>query len=123
MSRLLAVSALTLALVATAEAKVRWFHSPSGNIQCEVAYHDSRGSYAYCQTFHPAESATLHLNGRTKLCHGGKCLGDGPENAFTLAYGHSVTVGEFKCTSSTDGMRCAVGKHGFTISKRGIGTY
>jgi len=120
MSRLLAVPLIALALGATAEAKVRWFHSPSGNIQCEVAYHDSRGSYAFCQTFEPAASATLHLNGHTKLCHGGACLGDGPENAFTLHYGHSVTIGSFTCSSSTSGMRCTVGHHGFLIHRAGI---
>jgi hypothetical protein len=121
MSRVLAVFLALLALpAATATAKVRWFHSPSGNIQCEVASHDARGNYAYCQTFEPAASVKLDLRGHSRLCRGMGCLGDGPENAFTLAYGRSVTVGAFRCSSSTAGMRCVVGRHGFAISRAGV---
>ena len=110
------------AMPATAAAKTRWFHSPSGNIQCEVSSGGARGAYAYCQTFTPAASATLKESGRTKVCRGGACLGDGPENAFTLGYGKAVRVGAFRCTSRVSGMTCrVVGKgRGFTISREGI---
>lgn len=112
----------SLALVGTASASVRWFHSPSGNIQCEVSSGGSRGAHAYCQTFQPARSATLHRNGRTTICLGGRCLGNGPENAFTLRYGRSTIVGPFRCTSLQSGIKCVVRSsgHGFKIAKEGI---
>jgi hypothetical protein len=100
---------------------VRWFHSPSGNIQCQVSANDLRGTAAFCQTFEPSRTATLHRNGRTTLC-GARCVGNGPENAFTLRYGHSVVVGPFRCTSLKSGMKCVVRSsgHGFKISKQSI---
>ena len=118
----LAGALIALALPAGAAAKVRWFHSPSGNIQCEVAAHDQRGTYAYCQTFEPTASVKLDKAGHSKICRGGNCVGNGPENAFTLGYGHSVTVGPFRCTSRTSGMTCRVVAtgHGFRIARRGI---
>jgi hypothetical protein len=118
----LAATVLSLAVPAGASAKVRWFHSPSGNIQCEVAYHDDRGTYAYCQTFQPAASVKLNDGGISKVCHGARCLGDGPENAFTLGYGDHIRVGAFRCTSRTTGMTCLlVGlKRGFRIARAGI---
>jgi hypothetical protein len=119
---LLTIGLLALALPASASAKVRWFHSPSGNIQCEVASKDSRGTYAYCQTFDPSASAKLSASGTTKVCRGATCVGDGPPEAFTLGYGKAVEVGIFRCTSRTSGMTCRViGKgHGFVISRSGI---
>jgi hypothetical protein len=107
---------------ARASATVRFFHSPSGNIECQVSAHDRVGTAAYCQTFTPARSVTLGPGGKLKRCRGGKCLGNGPENATTLRYGHSVTVGPFRCTSRTRGMRCVLRstRHGFELSRRGI---
>lgn len=108
---------------AEAQAKVRWFHSPTGNIQCEVAGNgDVRGTYAYCQTFKRAKSIRLRRSGAMRVCRGIGCLGNGPENAFTLRYGRSVTVGPFRCTSLERGMRCKVIRsgHGFLISKQRI---
>jgi hypothetical protein len=110
---------------ATSQA-VRWFHSPSGNIQCEVASADVRGTYAYCQTFTPLQTAKLKRDGRTAVCSHRACsVGDGPENATTLAYGHSLRVGVFRCWSSQRGIRCVViaSGHGFTIARAGISTF
>ncbi|MCW2989546.1 MAG: hypothetical protein JWM73_140 [Solirubrobacterales bacterium] len=123
MTRMLLTAALVAAaLPATASAKVSWFHSPSGNIECEVASNDSRGTYAYCQTFDPVASVKLNAKGASKVCHGASCVGDGPPEAFTLGYGKAVKVGIFRCTSRTSGMTCRViGKgHGFTIARAGI---
>src|SRR4051812_4294379 len=75
---LMGAALLALAIPATAAGKVRFFHSPSGNIQCEVAAHDARGTYAYCQTFNPVESVKLDAAGHSKVCRGGTCVGDGP---------------------------------------------
>ena len=112
----LAATALLLAAPATAGA-TKWFHSPSGNLQCEVTR-----TYAYCQSFNLPRSATLHPDGHTKVCRGMGCLGDGPDNAFTLGYGHSTRVGPFKCTSQTNGMTCKVvsSGRGYRISRTGV---
>jgi len=125
--RRLAVGAALLGALALlpaasgASPSVRWFHSPSRNIECEVAWHDSRGTYAYCQTDAPPRSVTLHANGTLKTCTGGRCIGNGPEGAFTLAYGTSTSVGEFRCTSLRAGMRCVVPSgRGFLLARAGI---
>jgi hypothetical protein len=116
-----------VALVALlAAVHIAWFHSPSGNIQCEVASHDVRGTYASCQTFRPLQTATLRANGRTTACTHGACpVGNGPENAITLAYGRSIRVGVFRCTSRVTGVRCVViaTGHGFTIARKGVKTF
>jgi hypothetical protein len=103
-------------------AAVRWFYSPSGNIGCEVAAADPRGTYAHCQTVNPPRSVVLKANGHSRICRGTSCLGNGPENAFKLGYGHSVRVGPFSCTSRTDGMRCVVTRtgHGFLLSRQSL---
>jgi hypothetical protein len=125
MNRLLVwVAAVSSSLVATApaSASVRWFYSPSGNISCEVSSGGVRGAYAYCQTLKRPRSVTLHRNGHLTVCRGGRCLGNGPETAKELRYGHSVRVGPFRCTSKQTGMRCVVvsSGHGFAISRGGI---
>jgi uncharacterized protein DUF6636 len=99
---------------------VAWFHSPSGNIQCEV------GVTAYCQTFRPLQTVTLRANGRSVVCTRRACpVGNGPENATTLAYGRSIRVGPFRCTSLQSGMRCVVVRtgRGFTIARQGVSTF
>ena len=109
---------MIVAAVAAA-ATVTWFHSPSGNIECEVAAADLRGTYAYCQTFVRPRSVRLSASGRMRVCTGTGCLGNGPENAFTLHYGRSVRLGPFRCISLLSGMRCVVVRtgHGFLISR------
>jgi len=108
--------ALTLSV---AFAKVKWFHSPSKNISCEVSSGGERGAYAFCQSLQKPRSVTLSKQGTLEVCHGTKCLGDGPETAFELGYGKSVEVGNFKCTSKKTGMRCSVSPsgHGFELSR------
>jgi hypothetical protein len=124
---LLGIVALCLVPPATGRDQVvRWFHSPTGNIECEVASGDSRGTYAYCQTFTPLQTARLTLNGRTVVCAHRNCsVGNGPVDATTLAYGRSVRVGAFRCSSSRTGVRCLVVRsgHGFTIARAGIKSF
>ena len=106
-----------------ASATIRWFHSPSENIECQVTAADPAiGTAAYCQTGTPALHVVMHPNGRLDLCHGVQCLGNGPVNATTLAYGKSVVVGPFRCTSLRIGMRCVVRStaHGFLLSRAGL---
>ena len=110
---------LGLAATGPAAAKVRWFHSPSGNLQCEVSADAAQGTRAYCLTFDRPRSVTLRRNGSMKVCRGHRCLSNGPEDAFTLRYGRSVRVGPFRCTSLERGMRCVVLRsgRGFLLSK------
>jgi hypothetical protein len=64
----------------------------------------------------------MHADARLALCNGVHCLGNGPTNATMLAYGRSVVVGPFRCTSLTSGMRCVVRSsgHGFVLSRAGV---
>jgi hypothetical protein len=117
---LAAVVALLIAAT-DAAAKVRWFHSPSGNIECEVAAaDDQRGTHAYCQTFDRPRSVKLRRDGTLRVCRGIACLGNGPTNASTLGHGESIRVGPFRCESLERGMRCRVIRsgRGFLLSKR-----
>jgi hypothetical protein len=101
----------------------KFFHSPSGNIQCELDWQRGSGiaDAAYCQTFKPARSVTLSPSGALRLCTGTHCLGNGPENAFTLQFGHATRLGPFRCLSQAAGMRCTVASgHGFVLSRSGV---
>jgi hypothetical protein len=111
-----------LAVPASASAASKFFHSPTGNIECQLSTGKASGTSAYCETIQPARSATLRATGKTTVCRGEKCLGNGPENAFSLRYGHSTTLGIFRCSSSTTGIRCIVASsgHGFRISRGGV---
>lgn len=104
---------------------VMWLTSPSGNIECEISRGRSRGRYAYCQTSIPARSARLNVRGRTRVCRGTRCLGDGPQDALVLAYETSFRLGPFRCRSLVTGMRCRAVKngHGFRISREGVSRF
>lgn len=120
--------AVTLTVVGTtpsmAAAAARWFHSPSGNISCEVGVNRPAGlgTYAYCATWHPPRCVTLKPNGSMRVRRGMVCNGNSPEDSFTLLYGRSVRLGPFRCTSRRDGMRCVVIRtgHGFLIAREGL---
>ena len=107
---------------AAASGKVRFFHSPTGNISCEVTSKDPRGTYAYCQSFRPVQSVRMGRRGHSKVCKGWKCVGDPPSNSFELGYGESVRVGPFRCFSRTTGVSCGLigTDRGFTIARAGI---
>ena len=101
----------------------RWFHSPSRNIQCELDWQRGAGipDQAYCQTFEPLRSVHMTWTGSLRVCTGQRCVGDGPENAFTLRYGHATQLGPFRCLSLTAGMRCTVPSgRGFLLSRSGV---
>jgi hypothetical protein len=114
--------AAALAGAATAQAKVAWFLSPSGNLGCEVADHDPRGAYAFCQSNQRPQTVRMAVSGRLRICRGVHCLGDPPENTPTLPYGRRVRVGRFGCTSEQAGIRCTViatGK-GFVLDRKTV---
>jgi hypothetical protein len=121
-----ALAALIVGAAGAITNTVRWFHSPSGNIECEVASHDARGTYAYCQTFKPLQTARLGATGHTSVCTHLACsVGNGPEKAKTLVYGQSLRVGIFRCASTVAGVRCVViaSGHGFRIAREGVTTF
>jgi hypothetical protein len=97
-----------------------WFHSKSFNIECELRVSKSSSkSYAYCQTVHPPRSATLSTKGTYKVCNGGSCIGNGPENSRTFAAGTSLRVGPFRCASKISAITCTIASgRGFSIGKR-----
>ena len=107
---------------AASAGQARWFHSPSGNISCEVGVNrPGIGTYVYCATFRPLRCVTLRRTGM-RVRAGGVCRGNEPENAFTLRYSSSVRLGPFRCTSLRVGMRCIFirSTHGFLISREAL---
>ena len=122
----LAVAAVVAALPASALASAggaRFFHSPSGNIQCEIDWHRGSGipDAAFCQSAKAPRSVTLRPNGTLRLCTGTRCLGDGPENAFVLGYGKATRLGPFTCVSKVGGMQCTVASgRGFALARSGV---
>jgi len=122
----LLVAAALAAAAGGATGRARWFHSPTGNIECELNVGRGLGTYADCQTFRPPQTATLRANGRTRTCAGSRCqIGNGPEGARTLPYGSSIRLAPFRCDSMRTGMRCVVAStgHGFTIAREGTRTF
>lgn len=118
------VAALTLvaclAVAGSAAAEVRWVRSPTGNLACEMADRDQRGSYVHCQSYVRPQSVTMGPRGALRICRGERCLGDPPHDAtVTLRYGRSARLGRYRCTSSRDGMRCRVvaSGRGFLINR------
>jgi hypothetical protein len=127
-------AALAVALLATAALPgsalpnqqaargASFFHSPSGNIECELDWQRGSGiaDAAYCQTFQPPRSVTMRPSGAMRLCTGVRCLGNGPVDAFTLQYGHATRLGPFRCISRPAGMRCTAAGRGFLLARSGV---
>jgi hypothetical protein len=47
------------------------------------------------------------------ICHGLKCVGNPPEDARTLSYGHSISAGHFRCKALRRGVDYLVKKLGY----------
>jgi hypothetical protein len=107
--------------LAQAAPHSRFFLSPSHNISCELDTGRSGvPDAAFCQSLARPSSVTLGTNGKLKICHGTRCLGNPPERDPTLPYGHSVKLGPFRCDSSVDGITCLTRAGGFEISRDGV---
>ena len=127
-----AVAAVALTLGtsgATAKnAKIVAFKTPSGNIGC--IYSDGP-HYLRCDIRsglkpaprHPAacredygDSLSMNATSRTRLvCHGDTAL---EPRARVVAYGGSIRVGPFTCTSRTTGLTCTNRSgHGWFLSR------
>ena len=113
---------ITLTVATPALAEVKSFYSPSKNISCAVSSGGEGGAYAFCQSLQKPRSVTLSPQGTLKVCNGTQCMTDGPDDAFELGYGDSVTVGNFTCTSLQTGMNCSVSPsgNGFELSRAAL---
>jgi hypothetical protein len=99
----------------------RFFHTPNGNIECELDDGGGAGVQAYCQSTQPPRSVTLGADGKLKRCTGVGCIGNGPDNASVLEYGHSVTLGPFTCRGGINAISCTVKRGaGFSISRSAV---
>jgi len=114
----------TAAPASASSTAARWFHSPSGNIVCELRARSALGTSAFCVSKRPVRCATLNPSGQV-VRHQNCLLGDPREDEFTLRYGRSVRLGPFRCTSRRTGMQCVVVRngHGFAISRRQLKTF
>jgi hypothetical protein len=98
------------------------FYSPTRNLGCEMDdYRGDLSSGVYCQSWKTPHNVRLRQNGSLKRCSGQRCLGNPGEHTPKLAYGKSIVVGRFRCTSRRVGVECVVissGK-GFLIDSKG----
>ena len=116
---------LVAPLVPTARAEpgVKFFHSPSGNISCEIDYQRGSGTpdSAYCVSFEPPQHVSMNPDGVLAVCKGESCLSNGPIDQVNLPYDHTTGLGPFTCLSEVTGLTCTVASgRGFTISRSGI---
>jgi hypothetical protein len=130
-----AVAALAAVVAAPASAAsgITDFRSPSGNIYCswdhlrlggvadnflrcdvqQLAHRAPRP--ASCQ-FGFGSSFGISPRGRARAL----CVSDSvfDPSARVLAYGHTLRLGAFRCTSRSTGMRCSnADAHGFVLSR------
>lgn len=99
------------------------FYSPSGNLSCEMD--DRRAGVpaeVICGSDKPPHMVWMSASSRVRICNLERCLGNVGEGTPTLPYGRSVTVGRFRCTSLTVGVRCVVTRlhRGFLINRAGV---
>jgi hypothetical protein len=99
------------------------FTLPSNNIGCVYRDEDGSGLVLECDRVQPSYvRARLFQDGKPKIYRN---AGDpsccGAENY--LEYGESWRKGPFSCASTTSGLRCNNGEHGFSMSRKGIKTY
>lgn len=113
----------SLSPTAQADPGVQFFHSPSGNISCEIDYQRGPGNpdSAYCVSGTPPQHVSMNPDGILDVCTGVSCMSNGPIDQFNLPYGQTTGLGPFTCLSEVSGMTCTVGSgKGFTISRSGI---
>lgn len=99
------------------------FTMPSNNIGCVYRDEEGSGLVLECDRVEPSYLRVRLLeDGRPKLYrHVGDPSCCGAENYFP--YGTSWRKGPFSCASTTAGLRCNNGDHGFTLSRSGVKTY
>jgi len=128
----LCAAAVVLASASVAAAgggSARWFFTPGANgASCELDFgRPGIPNQAWCVVGPPqvkenkAVGVGLSPAGKLHACRGVSCLGNAPEHTPTLAYGKSVSLGPFRCTSLKTGVRCVVARsgHGFLLGAHG----
>lgn len=118
-------AAATFGIISPAHA-LTFFQSPSGNIGCALSKQSVRCDVARKFWRPPPKPSscpvdwgnglTLGRQGKPRYtCAGDTVLGQGRK----LAYGKSVSVGRFRCTSRKGAMRCINRRnnHGFALSR------
>lgn len=126
-------AALLIALGAA--APVGAFQSPSHNIACGMFDSHASGAFVRCDIAkrdwalpprpHNAACRELDFEGDVMVTASGKghfiCAGDTLlRQGAVLHYGHSRTVGRFRCTMRTSGVTCTNRRthHGFVLSRQ-----
>jgi hypothetical protein len=123
----LIVTLLLAAPAAAPAATLRFFHSPSRNIDCVLTSADARCDIRRFTFKPPRKPASCDLDwgsvltvARTSRRGAFGCVGDTARDPRSpvLAYGRSLSVGTMRCTSRTDGMRCSNRRgHGFLLAR------
>jgi hypothetical protein len=116
-------AALTMVFIAVgpavAQARIKAFRSPSGNITCVIS--TESGGFAQC------ELRTKRLGGGYMVPTSGRVSrydvasdDDLAGRRFVLGYGKTTRLSVFSCTSRQGGMTCRNLRthHGFTISRQ-----
>src|SRR3954449_5437629 len=140
-------AALAFLVCATgAQAALKHFRSPSGNINCMLGNGDGFPNFADCLVkshawpSHPTKPASCDVDfdpfevglSGTRVsagaCRGdiGPLCGPGTDRCTVLGYGHSLTLGGIRCTSVLSGVTCrrTTGRHvGFRIAREGYTLY
>jgi hypothetical protein len=92
------------------------FFSPDRKVSCEMEDPPTNGYYVYCNASF-LHAAGLGPDGLAQICNSG-CLGMDDPSTPTLGYGKQITVGRFRCSSTTTGITCIViqSRRGFLIN-------
>ncbi len=113
---LLVVIVVCLAAPAAADAEIRRFHTPSGNIACLYAS-DQPGPFLRCDVLSLNDTGfTVRRRGPARRIHiTDSVVGRGR----TLEYGTRARYGPFTCRSRRVGLRCRsrVSGHGFFLNR------
>ena len=123
----------SVAIAATASAKLQGFQSPSHNIGCYMDGHGVRCDVrehswtappkpSYCDVDWGQGVAVDRKGTAGYVCAGDTAL---DPNHPVLGYGEKITAGRFKCKSKQSGMKCmnTRNKHGFLVSRDDVDLY
>jgi hypothetical protein len=126
MRRLVLSAALLAAAIAPASAiAIVGFHSPSGNIRCDILKTGIRCDIQQKTWQSPPKPNSCEFDWGQSIGLGkrGKahfnCVSDATDPGSELAYGDSIARHRFRCKSLTSGVRCVNKRngHGFKLSR------